>query len=187
MKKQDLIFDISKSVILALILTFILANITLANEPDSPAGTPTRLLIPTIALDREVFPVGWTPIVVNGTLVGQWETLDNHVAWHNFSAGLGQVGNTVLNGHSDIHTRVFRNLPDVEIGDEIIAFSGERMFRYVVTSKILVREKGVSHEQRAENAKLIAPTNDERLTLVTCAAPAATHRLIIIAQPGSPR
>jgi hypothetical protein len=46
-----------------------------------------------------------------------------------------------------------------------------------------VREKGVTHEQRVENAKLIAPTSDERLTLVTCAGSAASQQLVVIALP----
>jgi sortase (surface protein transpeptidase) len=52
-----------------------------------------------------------------------------------------------------------------------------------VIQKLLVQEKGVSVETRVQNAQWVAPTSDERLTLVTCAGPDATHRLIVIARP----
>jgi LPXTG-site transpeptidase (sortase) family protein len=199
MEKQDFALNISKSIIfqrkafaLAFVLIFVLTPVALANEPTPAAGeslplgnVPTRLVISSIALDREIFPVGWTSVVSDGVTVDKWDTLDNDVAWHNESAKLGEVGNTVLNGHSDVHARVFRNLINVEIGDEIIVFSGEHPYHYVVTKKILVGEKGVSYEQRVANAQLIAPTEDERLTLVTCAGPDATHRLIVIARPAT--
>ena len=64
-----------------------------------------------------------------------------------------------------------------------VAFSGDQPHQYVVVEKLLVQEKGVPLETRIKNAQLIAPTEDERLTLVTCARPGATHRLIVIAQP----
>jgi sortase A len=105
------------------------------------------------------------------------------VGWHNLSAKLGQAGNTVLNGHSDLNAAVFRNLDYVILGDEIIVLSGDQAYHYVVTHKFLVQEKDVSLEQRIQNAAWIAPTPDERLTLVTCANPGASHRLILIAQP----
>jgi LPXTG-site transpeptidase (sortase) family protein len=112
-----------------------------------------------------------------------WNVRDNEVGWHNLSANLGHVGNTVLSGHSDIKARIFQHLHQIEVGDEILAFTEGYPYKYVVVEKLLVQEKGVPLETRIQNAQLIAPTNDERLTLVTCAKPGATHRLILIAQP----
>jgi LPXTG-site transpeptidase (sortase) family protein len=148
-----------------------------------PAGTPTRLVIPAIALDTRIVPVDQTPILIGDALYGQWNTVDNMAGWHNSSAELGQVGNTVLNGHSDVNAAVFRNLEYVDIGDEITIFSNDRDYQYIVTDKFLVEERDVSLDQRVQNAAWIAPTQDERLTLVTCAKPGATHRLIVIGRP----
>ncbi len=184
-KKPNLTLDVDLSAMLALVLAFVLANVALADEPELPTGSPTRLVIPSIALDREVFSVGWTQIDVNGVAVERWDTLDNDVAWHNTTAKLGQAGNTVLNGHSNAYGRVFQDLADVEVGDEIVAFSGEQAYHYVVAEKILVREKGASYTQRVKNARFILPTDDERLTLVTCAGRGAADRLIVIARPAS--
>lgn len=164
----------------------LLARNALAEEPASGAIIPTRLVIPSLGLDQTVIPVGWKSVVIDGQAYGQWLVDDNAIGWHNLSAPLGQGGNTVLNGHSDIYARVFRNLGEIEIGDEIIAFAASRPYRYVVARKVLVREKGAPIEERIENARLIMPTIDERLTLITCAKPGATHRLIVIAYPVAP-
>jgi sortase (surface protein transpeptidase) len=71
----------------------------------------------------------------------------------------------------------------VDTGDRITVFSGDWDHHFFVTHKFLVREGDVSLEERIQNAKWIASTHDERLTLITCANPGATHRLILIAQP----
>jgi sortase A len=161
---------------------FFQAQIVLADEAAKPTSIPTRLIIPAISLDEAVVPVGLKEVKIEGKTYYQWLTDDNRVGWHNLSAPLGQVGNTVLNGHSDINAKVFQDLPKVEIGDELIVCSDNQVYRYVVTEKFLVQEKGVSLAKRIENAQLIMPTPDERLTLITCAQPGATHRLVVIAR-----
>ncbi len=182
MRKQNfaaILIGVIRSTVLALTLMFVIP----AFESTLAVGQPTRLSIPAIEVDRTIMPVGIRLLEINGQTYGIWNVLDNEVGWHNLSAGLGQVGNSVLSGHSDINARVFQDLHQVNLGDEIIAFSGEQPFPYIVTQKILVQEKGVSLETRIKNAQLISPTQDERLTLVTCARPGATHRLIVIARP----
>jgi LPXTG-site transpeptidase (sortase) family protein len=176
------------SMILALSLTLLMNPGAGANEPATATAGPGRLIIPAIALDSAIIPVGWTPVVINGQMYGQWDTAKNEVGWHNLSANLGQSGNTVLAGHSDINTKIFRNLQDVDIGDEIVAISGVdgQPHHYAVTQKVLLQEAGVPLETRIKNAQWIAPTNDERLTLVTCSRPGATHRLIVVARPVGP-
>jgi LPXTG-site transpeptidase (sortase) family protein len=169
--------------LLLLNFCFILIFVQATHAEPAASTTPTRLVIPSIGLDSVVVPVGWRNVEVDGQTYGQWEVNDNLVGWHNLSAPLGQAGNSVLNGHSNIYTRVFRNLDQIEIGDVIVAFADDQMYRYIVAAKILVQEKGVAVEKRLENAKLILPTEDERLTLITCARVGATHRFIVIALP----
>lgn len=150
---------------------------------DAPSGTPTRLVIPSITLDSPIVPVDQTPVVIDGHTYGQWNTSNSLVGWHSLSARLGQTGNTVLNGHSDISVAIFRDLQYLDVGDEITVFSGDWVHQYTVQQKFLVKEEDVSPEERIRNAAWIAPTQDKRLTLITCANPGATHRLILIARP----
>ncbi|HMQ55905.1 MAG TPA: sortase, partial [Anaerolineae bacterium] len=57
-------------------------------------------------------------------------------------------------------------------------------YEYVVDFKTIVKEKGESVDVRRKNAQWIAPTNDERLTLVTCwPYTNNTHRVIVVAKP----
>ena len=171
------------AIVMALAMIIVPTTLMLANEARSLVHTPTRLVIPSIELDRSVAPVGIDLLMINGQTYGIWQVMDDQIGWHKFSANLGYMGNTVLSAHSDIKAQVFRDLENVQIGDEIVAFGDEEPHQYIVTEKLMVREKGVSLESRIKNAQLIAPTVDERLTLVTCAQPGATHRLIVIARP----
>lgn len=176
---------IIQSIALAVTLSIVFFSLALANDPASMAVAPTRLVIPSIELDSSIVPVKLNTFVMNGVTYGTWDVAQNEVGWHNLTAPLGRPGNTVLAGHSDINSRVFRNLEYVNVGDEIVAFSGStgQAHRYVVTQKVLVQEVGVSLETRIRNARWIYPTQDERLTLITCAYPGATHRLIVVATP----
>lgn len=176
---------LSKSTMLAVTILFVFYSITQASEPASITSTPARLVIPSIKLDSSIVPVKLHTFVMNGITYGKWEVAKNEVGWHNLTAPLGRPGNTVLAGHSDINTRIFRDLKYVNVGEEIIAYSSinGQPHRYVVTQKVLVKEVGVSLETRIKNAQWIYPTQDERLTLITCARPGATHRLIVVAKP----
>ena len=159
--------------------------------PPTPAPTldpaslvPTRLVIPAIDLDAPIVEVGWETQEINGQLVSSWIVPDTFAAgWHQNSAPPGQVGNTVLNGHHNIHGQVFRDLVDLEAEDELTLYAGETAHYYVVTELYILKEKGEPVEVRLENAKWILPTDDERLTMVTCwPYTNNTHRLIVVAR-----
>jgi len=150
-----------------------------------PATTPpTRILAPSIGLDATVFTVGWKLIERDGKFASVWETADYAAGYHQDSALPGHVGNTVLSGHHNIKGEVFRRLLDLEPGDAVILIAEGREYRYAVERKMILKEKGVSEEQRVQNAHWIAPTSDERLTLVTCwPYTGNTHRVIVVAKP----
>lgn len=166
------------------LLSPIFASAVFASEP--AAMPSTQLVIPSIELSSAIVPVGWREVKIKGQTYGQWLVDDNLVGWHNLSAKPGQIGNTVLNGHSNIHAQIFRHLPEVEVGDDILLWADSQPHHYIITQKLMVLEKGASLQQRIENAKLLLPTADERLTLITCFGPEAAYRLIVIAQPVKP-
>jgi sortase A len=93
-------------------------------------------------------------------------------------------GNTVLNGHNTTRGEVFRDLYQVEPGDRMVIYSEDLPFFYEVSEKLFLPEGGQPLEVRVDNARYIQPTNDERVTLVTCHPYASLqYRLIIIARP----
>ena len=156
--------------------------------PDPSPLPPTRLLIPAINLDAPILTVGLVQLEANGQPITTWDVPETFaVGWHHSSAPPGQVGNTVLNGHQNAHGRVFQNLAKTQAGDEIIMYSGDVAYHYRVAEQHLLKEAGQPLQVRAENARWIMPTHDERLTLVTCAPDRkSTHRLIVVALPIRP-
>lgn len=110
-----------------------------------------------------------------------------YVGWHETSATLGQPGNTVLNGHNWPENGPFRWLYKVQVGDPVIVYSGGIPFSYRVAEILLLPEAGQPIEVRQTNARYIQPTEDERVTLVTCHPYGSTRfRLIVIARPEEP-
>ncbi len=155
-----------------------------ATHTPTPAP-PDRLLIPAIALDAPVQPVGWQLVEIDGQFFGQWDTPDGYtVGWHNTSAPPGQPGNTVLNGHHNIEGRVFGHLIELTPGDVVILQAGGQTFRYVVAQTMVLPEKWQTVEERLANARWILPGDDERVTLVTCWPETGNgYRLIVVALP----
>jgi LPXTG-site transpeptidase (sortase) family protein len=158
--------------------------------PPAPApapvvgGAPTRLVIDSVGIDSEVTPVGWSVVEQDGRQYSIWQVADFAVGWHKTTAPLGQPGNTVMAGHHNVKGEVFRDLVNVEVGDRVTVYSGDKKFEYVVELKTIVKEKGEPLEVRQRNAQWIAPTNDERLTFVTCwPYTNNTHRVIVVAKP----
>lgn len=156
--------------------------------PDPASLIPTRLVISSIGLDAPIIEVGWETKEVNGQLVSSWIVPNTFAAgWHKTTALPGQKGNTVLNGHHNIHGEVFRDLVDLQPGDEIAVYTGETVHYYSVTELQILKEKGQPIDVRIQNAQWIMPTEDERVTLVTCwPYTNNTHRLVVVGQPVRP-
>ncbi len=155
------------------------------NLAGGPAGSPPdRITAASIGLDVPVVVMGWTLIDIGGTQATNWNVPNHAAGFHQGSAYPGQVGNTVISGHSNTAGRVFENLDKLALGDRILVYVGASAYEYQVTQRELLQEQGVSLEQRIQNGRWIAPTDDECLTLVTCWPNTGTsHRLIIVARP----
>jgi sortase A len=67
----------------------------------------------------------------------------------------------------------FARLKDLEIGDEIEYTNKIGTFKYTVSEKNVIDETDLS---------VLQPTEDERLTLITCIANDKPHRLCVIAK-----
>lgn len=159
----------------------------------SPTATPTpaaplipdRIVIPAIDLDAPVIPAEEEKVAIDGVEYYQYLAPDQFAAgWHSNSAPLGEVGNTVLNGHHNVYGKVFANIVYLEPGDRIFVYSGSHAVEFQVANVLLLKERDASLEKRIENARWIEPSNDVRLTLVTCWPEYTnTHRLIVVASP----
>jgi LPXTG-site transpeptidase (sortase) family protein len=148
-------------------------------------GQPIRLQIPSLNIDAPVYEVGLEQIRQVNEVFFQWAVPTSYAAgWHGDSALLGQPGNTVLNGHHNIHGQVFRDLVDVQIGAELIVEAMDGRYQYRIIEKLLLAEQGQPLSVRQANARWIEPTDDERITIVTCwPATGNSHRLLVVALP----
>lgn len=154
----------------------------LISEPPEPVraewvATVDRLVIPAIRVDFKVIEVGWDTIEENGQLISVWQVAEYAVGQHRGSANPGEGDNIVLAGHVGGYGRVFKDLFYLKPGDEVIVYSRGQPYRYIVSERIVVDEEGVSPEQRLANARYIAPTGYEVVTMVTCWPPSGPDKL----------
>jgi len=132
-----------------------------------PVPTPgpehgTRIQIPAVGIDA--------PIVEGD----DWEALKQGAGHHVGSANPGERGNCVISAHNDIFGEIFRNLPDVDLGDEILVHTASRMYRYVVTQKRVIEPTDVD---------VMSPTSVPVLTLISCYPYGIdTHRIVVIGE-----
>lgn len=158
-----------------------------APEPAPPAGPaqPLRILIPALGIDAPIERARLQEKQSSGRAYTQWSVPNNFAAgWHETSAPIGQPGNTVLNGHNNVHDAIFGDLTQLAVGEQIVLVGDGLAVAYRVIHHELLKEEGVPLRERVRNARWIAETDDERLTLVTC-WPNTTnsHRLIVVAEP----
>jgi sortase A len=126
---------------------------------------PSRLSIPVMFLDSPVHEVE-----VN---MGQWEVSPLDVGHHVGTGNPGQVGNVVLAAHRDINSALFRELDRLQPGDEVFVYNALGEYRYIVSESFVVNP---------DDAEVMEPTEDKRVTLITCTPIGlATQRLIVVA------
>jgi sortase A len=119
---------------------------------DIPVPTPgveqaARIQIPAINVDAPV---------VQGD---GWEQLKKGIAQHIGSANPGQRGNLVLSGHNDVFGEIFRDLDRLKSGDEVILFTSQRTYTYVITSNRITEPTDID---------VMKPTIDPVVTLISC-------------------
>ncbi len=147
---------------------------------------PVRISIPAIDLTADIINATNKEITQGDKTYVQWLAPDEYaVGWHFDSAFLGVPGNSVLNGHHNVFGKVFENLDKLVSGEEIFIYGNDLLvYKYVVSNTMILPERDVSLEERLENARWILPSEDERITLITCWPYFSnTHRLIIVASP----
>jgi LPXTG-site transpeptidase (sortase) family protein len=151
----------------------------------TPADIPDWILIEKIGLDAPVLIAESIKINIDGKEVIQFLVPEEFAAgWHEKSAPLGEVGNTVISGHHNAFGKVFEKLVSLNKGAEVVLKSGEKTFTYEVVRILNLKEKDEPLDVRLENARWIMPSDDERITLVTCWPKFSnTNRIIIVAIP----
>lgn len=158
-------------------------NIVIEPASDAVVSADPRLIIPKINVDVPVlYDVGYDH-------ASQMTAMENgvaHFAIPGANSHPGEIGNTVLSGHSsnDLFDRgeykfIFAQLDKLSIGDTIYANYQSKRYAYVITKKEVVKPTEVN--------KLIYPTTKPVLTLITCTPlGTALNRLLVTAEQVSP-
>jgi LPXTG-site transpeptidase (sortase) family protein len=115
---------------------------------------PTANQIVQMGLTRISIPkIDLSAIVVEGTDHHALKLGPGHLAGSAFAGG---EGNSVLTAHRDTF---FRHLVELKKGDRIMVQRDGKTYTYEVSSQRIVQPDDLS---------VIQPTNDNRLTLITC-------------------
>ncbi|MFN8619007.1 MAG: sortase [Dehalococcoidia bacterium] len=136
----------------------------------SASGLPTRIVVPSAAVDAPIAEVGVT--VSDGKAT--WETAWKAAGHHIDSALPGQPGNMVITGHVSVADRsnlaVFKQLDKVAEGDTVEVYSGDQIYRYSVSKVMVVPPSAV---------KLLRSSSESTVTLVTCTRD-LKNRLVVV-------
>ena len=118
-----------------------------------------RIQVPVIKVDA--------PVVLGDG----WEQLKKGVAQHPGTANPGKPGNAVFSAHNDIFGEIFRDLDKLEVGDQIILFTNQRSYTYVVASRSIVEPTDV---------EAMAPTSQATVTLISCYPYLVDNKRIVV-------
>lgn len=116
----------------------------------TPAPSPEqaeRIQIPSLGVDA--------PIVVGDG----WEQLKKGVGQNLTSVNPGQAGNLILSAHNDVFGELFRDLDQLNPGDEVIIYTSQRAYVYIISQTQIVEPTRVD---------LMAQTQEPIITLVSC-------------------
>jgi sortase (surface protein transpeptidase) len=134
-----------------------------AAAPAAKGVVPVAIQIPNAAVDAQVE----TNEIVDGVMqdpTGPWV-----ISWYKESPELGQVGNILMAGHLDywdVGPAVLYNINNLNQGDTI-SVTGED--GQIYTYEVDWRENFAT--ENAPLDKIVGPTDNESLTLITCGGP----------------
>lgn len=112
------------------------------------------------------------PIVEAGVIDGYWELSESTASHGMGTANPGEAGNIVVFAHA--REGMFLALKDVVIGDIVYLLTDKRWYSYQVKETKDVDPSFV---------EIVAPTEDETLTLYTCTGFFDSQRRVVIAKP----
>jgi sortase A len=122
---------------------------TLAQIPIPTPGPEQAIQIQIPAIDVDA------PVVQGDG----WEQLKKGVAQQIGTANPGQKGNLVLSAHNDVFGEIFRYLDQLQQGDQVIVYTPQHAYTYIVTNIKIVEPTAV---------EVMASTPDATLTLISC-------------------
>jgi len=142
----------------------------------SLANLPVPTPGPQQAMQIDIKAIGilnWPIVQGDG-----WEQLKKGVGQHFGSANPGENGNVVLAGHDDVFGEVFRDLDKLQPGDQVILYTMQQQYIYLVTETRIVEPSQV---------EVMNSTSDPTVTLISCYPYMVDNkRIVVFAQLQNP-
>jgi sortase A len=134
---------------------------TLANIPIPTPGPQqaVRIQVPALGVDAPV---------VQGDA---WEQLKKGVGQQIGSPDPGAKGNIVLSAHNDVFGQIFQNLDKLKPGDQIILFTSQRTYTYIVHNSQIVEPTQLD---------VLSPTQNPVVTLISCYPYMVDNKRIVV-------
>lgn len=160
-----------------------------ATAPSTTAPTPAPTAAPTVVVtlpqpaappepraDEPYIELGTIEIPTLSLSVPMLEgisltTLDRGPGHWPGTAVPGQLGNVVIAGHRTSHGKVFRDIDQLAVGDEVIFTTPEGRFVYSVTETTVVKPDAMY---------IIDQTHAHTATLFACHPPGSTKQRIVV-------
>jgi sortase A len=133
-----------------------IANIPL---PTPGPAQAIRIQIPALNVDA--------PVVQGDS----WDQLKKGVGQHVSTADPGEAGNVVLSAHDDVFGELFRYLDQLQPGDQVILFTAQQQFVYIVTGNRIVEPSQVD---------VMNPTSEPTVTLISCYPYMVDNKRIVV-------
>jgi LPXTG-site transpeptidase (sortase) family protein len=169
--------------------TLTLTSLPTATPTSTPTSTPTplalpatRLSIPAIGLNTSVRESSPIQVGSSGTYI--WDPPAYAAGHYETSGNPGEGRNIVFAGHNNTLGEVFRDLDQLDAGDEIILLTDTSEFHYQVQQKVIIPFVGHEEEAGPQIQAFSAPQSSEMVTLISC-WPYSTYtsRIIVVAVP----
>jgi sortase A len=122
----------------------------------SLASVPIPTPAPEHAIRIQIPAIGVEAPIVQGT--GE-EQLKKGVGQYIGSANPGEKNNIVLSAHNDIFGEIFRDLDRLKPGDQVVIYTSQRSYTYIVSGTEIVEPTRV---------EVMAPTDKAIVTLISC-------------------
>jgi sortase A len=87
------------------------------------------------------------------------------------SANPGQTGNLILSAHNDVFGEIFRNLDQLKRGDQVIVYTPQHAFTYIITNVQIVEPTDV---------EVMANTPKPTITLISCYPYLVDNKRIVV-------
>jgi sortase A len=100
-----------------------------------------------------------------------WEQLKKGVGQHIGSTNPGQPGNMIMSAHNDVFGEIFRNLDQLKKGDQIIVYTPQHAYTYIITNVAIVEPTDV---------EVMAATPNSSISLISCYPYLVDNKRIVV-------